>query len=363
MKVLLVDAYHTGSHARWSRGWQRHSRHEIRLLTLPGRYWKWRMFGAAPELARQFRQLDFQPDALVVTDMLDLPTFLALSGLRVPTTIYFHENQITYPWSAGDGADARRERNRQYGFINFTSCLAANAVWFNSAYHRDAFLGELPRFLRAFPDFRMLNGVAEIEAKAQVQHLGLELAPFFQERPPRPPGPPVILWNHRHEYDKNPDQFFADLRWLRDVERLDFRLVVLGESFGKSPEVFHRARAEFANQVLHWGYAPDRNAYVRWLLRSDLLHVTSNQDFFGGSVVEAMAAGVVPVLPHRLAYPEHLPTNKLDDHLYGKTEGGRELLAYWVRNFADENTETIREGVRRYDWTVRAPLYDAALET
>lgn len=363
MRVLLVDAFHTGSHARWSRGWQRHSHHAIELLTLPGRHWKWRMFGAAPELARRAKQLDGPFDALVVTDMLDLPTFLALSGLRLPTILYFHENQLTYPWSASDGADARRERNRQYGFLNFTSCLAADRVWFNSAYHRTAFLEELPAFLRAFPDHRMLDTVADIDAKSSVQPLGLDLAPFLKERPTRPDGPPVLLWNHRHEYDKNPEQFFTDLRWLRDTAALDFRLVVLGESYTRSPEVFRRARTEFAPQTLHWGYTTDRSEYVRWVRCSDLLYVTSHQDFFGGSVVEAIAAGAVPVLPRRLAYPEHLPPEERDPYLYASPAAGRELLAYWLRNIGSRNIEPLRSAVRRYDWTRRAPKYDRALQS
>ena len=37
---------------------------------------------------------------------------------------------------------------------------------------------------------------------------------------------------------------------------------------------------------------------------SDILPITSNQDFFGGSIIEAMYCETTPLLPKRLTYPE-----------------------------------------------------------
>ena len=37
---------------------------------------------------------------------------------------------------------------------------------------------------------------------------------------------------------------------------------------------------------------------------SDILPITSNQDFFGVSIVEGIYAKTLPILPHRLSYPE-----------------------------------------------------------
>jgi hypothetical protein len=50
MKILLIEPYHTGSHAAWASGFATHSRHFVSTLTLPGRFWKWRMHGAAVTL-------------------------------------------------------------------------------------------------------------------------------------------------------------------------------------------------------------------------------------------------------------------------------------------------------------------------
>ena len=53
LTIWLLSPYHTGSHRAWAEGYQSHSRHSVYLLTLSGRFWKWRMQGAALELAAQ----------------------------------------------------------------------------------------------------------------------------------------------------------------------------------------------------------------------------------------------------------------------------------------------------------------------
>ena len=113
MKIALLEPFFSGSHQQWAEGLLKHSTHEIKIFSLPGRYWKWRMYGGAVALARQFLEDSFQPDLLLATDMLDLTTFLSLTRSKtafLPTVIYFHENQITYPWSPTD-ADISLNRN------------------------------------------------------------------------------------------------------------------------------------------------------------------------------------------------------------------------------------------------------------
>ena len=359
LNIHLLDPFHTGSHRQWSLGWQRNSQHRITLQSLPGRHWKWRMFGAAPYLAAQLPAEP--PDLLVTTDMLDLSTYLGLSRSfyqGVPSILYFHENQITYPWSETDRkvADAR---NLQYGFLNFTAALAADALWFNSDYHRQSFLEGAESLLKKFPRPSLSFRLEELHAKAQVRYLGMELS--FPAKAKRADNtPPVILWNHRHEYDKDPEAFFAALRALRR-SKTDFRLVVLGEQYRSSPAIFGEARREFDRELLHWGYTESVADYRAWLQRADLLYVTAQQDFFGGSTVEALAAGVIPILPDRLAYPEHLPPEFQKELLYDTPERGHALLTNFCRHPEHlQRFARLRDFVRqRYDWSVVAPLYDA----
>ena len=63
------------------------------------------MHGGAVTLARMFMESELQPDLILTTDMLDLTIFLSLTRSRtanIPTAIYFHENQLSYPWSTTD---------------------------------------------------------------------------------------------------------------------------------------------------------------------------------------------------------------------------------------------------------------------
>ncbi|RMG66767.1 MAG: DUF3524 domain-containing protein, partial [Bacteroidetes bacterium] len=190
MDILLLSPFHGGSHAAWAEEFARHSSHRVELLTLPGRHWKWRMHGAAVTLARRFIRQNQRPDLILATDMLDLTSFLALTRRQaagLPVALYMHENQLTYPWSADDQYPGLA-RDRHYAYINYLSGLAADQIFFNSAYHREVWLAGLPGFLRAFPDHRALDTVAEIAAKSEVLPLGLELPPPRLERlPPSPP--------------------------------------------------------------------------------------------------------------------------------------------------------------------------------
>lgn len=365
MKICLIEPFHSGSHASWAEEYAASSRHQVELLTLPGRHWKWRMHGGAVTLARQFMELDFVPDLLLVSDMLDLTTFLALTRKKtagLPTALYFHENQLSYPWSPED-ADVVQKRDAHYAFINYTSALAADALLFNSAYHRDAFHGQLPDFLNSFPDQKELASLPALRSKSSVLPLGLDLRrldPFRPAEERSAARPPLILWNHRWEYDKNPEQFFQVLYRLQD-EGLDFEVALLGESYRKYPPIFSDARQRLGDRIIQFGYAESFADYARWLWRADILPVTSCHDFFGASVVQAIYCGCTPLLPNRLAYPEHLSAEMRDSFLYDNTEALFAQLRDRLSRSGPADEE-LRSHVASYDWSQLAGRYDESLE-
>ena len=308
MKIAAFEGFYGGSHKQWLDGLARHSSHEYQKFTLSDRFWKWRMHGGAVTLASRFNESGFEPDLILATDMLDLSVLLTLTRHRtsgLPVVLYMHENQLNYPWSDQD-RDVTHGRDHHYAFINYTSALAADRVIFNSEYHREAFLGELPRFLRMYPDHQNQITVSQLEAKAMVLPIGLDLAQFDRVEPQPLAEEPVILWNHRWEYDKQPEVFFDAMLQLSKEGYL-FKLIVCGEQTDVYPEVFDAMRAKLEGHILHWGFAEGKGAYVRLLRGSDIMPVTSRQDFFGISAVEAMYCGVYPLLPDRLAFPEHVP--------------------------------------------------------
>jgi glycosyltransferase involved in cell wall biosynthesis len=411
MRILFLNPFHGGSHAAVAEGYARHSRHDVTLLTLSiDGGWRWRMRGAAVTLARRLRELVSQGDEetrrqgdketaptrslspcllvswprydlIVATDMLDLATFLGLTRDLIggaPVALYFHENQLTYPLPPG------RTRDLAFPWINYTSALAADAVFFNSAFHRRAFLEALPSLPGRYYDHQELDLLTMIAAKAHVLPPGIDLArldlPQNRERAPegstenhpeilgsrltlRVPvlGSPVILWNSRWEYDKGPEAFFAALRGL-EARGVDFRVAVLGEHVDPREPNFLAAREWLGPRALAWGYAPDVAAYRDLLWRSDIVASAAIQEFFGIGVVEAMYCGCVPILPRRLSYPDLLPPEHHEACLYDDQDGLVEKLNAAIRDLRALRQRDFRAVAAQYDWSLMAPRYDEVFE-
>jgi glycosyltransferase involved in cell wall biosynthesis len=359
LNIWLIEPYYTGSHQAWADGYSAHSRHDVRLLTLPGRFWKWRMQGGAITLAGRSRDLDQAPDLLFASDMLNLPTFLSLGHTRlssVPVALYFHENQLTYPLQPGE------KRDLHYGFINFASALRADRVLFNSAYHMASFFDELPRLLKHFPDHNELWAVDAIRSKAQMLPLGLDLERFDAQRPaPRTTERPLIVWNHRWEYDKDPGTFFRAICALAE-EGLDFGLILLGESFRNRPAEFLEARERLPERIVHFGYAEDAAAYGRFLWQADIAVSSALHEFFGAATVEACYCGCFPILPRRLAYPELIPRDLHPRSLYDDYDGLLQRLRWAILHREDLVRFSLHDEMSRFDWRHLAPQYDRLLE-
>ena len=357
MKILLLEPYYGGSHRQWTEGLIKHSTHDISVYTLPDSHWKWRMHGAAVSFASRFMEDDLVPDLILCSDMLDLSTFLGLTKEKsagVKTAIYFHENQLSYPWSPTD-QDVDKRRDNHYKFVNYTSALVADKVFFNSAYHMDSFHRSLKPFLNAFPDHQNISTVDQIKNKSCVLPLGLDLRKLDGYKKDRETDWPILLWNHRWEYDKNPDMFFKTLFELKE-DGLQFRLIVIGKSYKKSPTIFKEAKMVLKEEILHFGYADSLEEYATLLWQADILPVTSNQDFFGGSIVEAMYCDCVPLLPNRLTYPQHVGMEG-KKYLYATDTEFKEKLKELILDKAS-SYKSLRHKVERYDWTQLIATYD-----
>ncbi len=374
MKILLIEPYYTGSHAAWVDGIMKYSRHDVSLLKLPGRYWKWRMHGGSITLAKRFLSLGFSPDLIIVTDMLDLPSFMALTRKEtyaIPIITYFHENQLTYPWSPTD-RDIINKRDIHYAFINYMSAMVSDHVFFNSRFHMESFADALPGFLKHFPDYNEMSTVNFIKERSDVLPLGIELSRFDQYRPsqcelnprPSPHGKdeePLVLWNHRWEYDKNPGLFFSALCELSS-KGLEFRVVVLGEKFGKTPREFEEAREKLGSKIIKLGYADSFEEYAYWLWRSDILPVTSIQDFFGISIMEALYCGCVPCLPKRLTYQELVPVHDFEEYFYDDDSEYISKLERIMLDHGSLDRPLFRQIASGYDWSVMIGRYDTVFE-
>ncbi|MBL7214632.1 MAG: DUF3524 domain-containing protein [Phycisphaerae bacterium] len=359
--ILILESYYGGSHKAFLDGWQKHSEHAFALLTLPANKWKWRMRHAAITFAQQVNGLVGQGgqwDVLFCSDMLNLAEFCGLvdeSIRRLPKVVYFHENQLTYP------VQVESERDYQYCMTNITTAMAADAVWFNSEFHRGEFLEAIEKFLKRMPDYQPVEVIDEIRSKSSIHPPGIMP---IERKHELSSGSLRILWAARWEHDKNPEDFFAAMKILKQ-KGVDFRLNVIGEQFRESPEVFNWAKDTFADHIDYWGYQSSRDAYERALTESDIVVSTANHEFFGIGVLEAIAAGCYPVLPNRLSYPhiiESLAEGRQADFLYdGSVAGLVEKLEKMLRGDAAYLRDR-QFNINPYLWPERVVQMNQALE-
>jgi glycosyltransferase involved in cell wall biosynthesis len=201
-----------------------------------------------------------------------------------------------------------------------------------------------------------------LREKTEVLWLGMELSRFAHYKPPTPrDGRLRILWNHRWEYDKQPRQFFEALYALDELG-IGFEVIILGKSYRQQPVEFEEAQERLKHHIIHVGYTKKFDDYANFLWDADVVVSTAIQDFFGGSVCEAIACDCLPLLPNRLNYPAFIPESKRGICLYETPAGLVERLV-WAAEHPEAVRETsLRDEALRFDWQRLIGAYDAAFE-
>jgi glycosyltransferase involved in cell wall biosynthesis len=357
LRFLFLEPFFGGSHGDFAQGLTRHSRHDIELLTMPDRFWKWRMRGAALYWSEQIKTPE-QYDGLIVSSLMSLAELAALWGNRCPPAlVYFHENQLTYPAAPGQRAD------HQPGYTNISTALTARRVLFNSRTHLTAFLTALPDFIRIMPDFRPKWVTRAIADRSAVAHPGCHFPDAPATIAPSGQSPPLIIWNHRWEHDKNPEAFFKALRRLH-LRGIDFQVALLGEAFAQMPEVFKSAPQQLGRRLIQYGRVASRREYYQWLERGSVVISTARQENFGISVVEAVYHGCLPLLPDKLSYPEILPEAFHSDFLYKSEEELERKLADLLTGNDRRRTKrrALSTAMQKYSWEKMIDRYDEELD-
>lgn len=355
-RLALLNPYAAGSHALWEDGLLQHlpdaaalagDSLEVRSWSLPGRHWKWRMHQAGMTLAERMVAdvgEGWVPDAFLVTDMMDVGQFRAALPARlrsIPVVLYFHENQLTFP---DHPERPPKEWDRHYAFMNLSSALLADAVWFNSEYHRRVFLEAVPGFVKGLPSPRPVLPADRVRAKSEVVPIGIRKDAFeaaAEEIDAFGEGDPVVVWNHRWEYDKGPEAFLEILLQARE-RGAPFRLAVMGQSFEAVPDAFGKMKVEFEEEMVQWGAVDSRVEYIRKLASCDVALVTAHHDFFGISVLECAAVGLDLVAPNALAYPEHFG----EDRLHARSG----LLDAFLDSLSSGSRRKWTESASSYTW-------------
>ena len=304
MNILAIEPYYNGSHRAFLKGLMENSEHNIIPIKLDYRRWKWRMHGDSVKLAEMSGQVAEEIDLLLVSSMTNLPAFMALTNPRfafTPKVMVMHENQLTQPMPEGE------ERDLTYCYINYLSMLSADKLIFSTNHHLNELLGALPEFLDHFPDDKHYNTVDQIRNKSLVMYPGLNLSVFDDQPDIREQNRrPVIVWNQRWQFDRNPDMFFKVLNRLNDID-LEFDLILAGDTQHKKPEEFEKAWKRFGDQITHFGYVENVENYSKLLHSGDIVVSTATHEFFCVAIMEAIYCGCHPLVPNRLHYPELIP--------------------------------------------------------
>lgn len=384
---LIVMGF--ASHTTWAEGFQRASvEHDVHVEVVPCDRWKFRLLVAAAELEHKVEEDD---DIVVVDGMLDVTVLVALLKSDRPSHccpkvfVYFHENQLTTPFTSQD-RDKKQQTHWHYGMAHWRSLQVADGCIFNSQTHLDAFSKALPRVIneqcpRDSVQWHLSRCHELLSTKCAVLRYGLELDELYSLSESTIPTPattmamqsndqiPVILWNARLEEDKDPATFLDILHEARRRCKTPFRLIVLGTDPSKEQIWTSRIRSEFADQLLYLGWCQNRQDYAKWLRQASIVISTAQHETFGISIVESVFCGALPLLPNRLSYPEIFSPNDFPMHFYETTEDCVvKLLNILEMNKNDPiSTEAARDkakdAISQFRWSVMGKVYDQFFST
>lgn len=374
MVVLLLESYYGGSHktfidqlSDWIIDWG----WEVKTFTLQPKHWRTRLqlshLEIAEKLNHYLEEENPNKDELVIIgnslmDSAALKSLLLPEFRKVPFWVYFHENQMTYPIDKRSPVKDRDIVLQEHVLPAFhlNQVITADQLIFNSQFTLKDTFQKLEQFLftrQVKLDLKILN---EARKKTAVIPVGINPCPPdcklpWTKRTPR------ILWNHRWEYDKGPREFFSV---VEEVFKTDSKinLSLLGENNRDKEGIFEEFRKKHSGRIYQFGFLERKDAYWKELGSCRILPVTSIHDFLGLSVLEGISAGVIPLLPNRLVYPELLPMALHEKLLYeGSPDAQIKLLLN--EGLSQEENNLLENHLRKFTCSEVKKLWNLKLQS
>lgn len=308
VRILVLSAYDATSHRLWRERLQGlFPDYAWTCLSLPPRHFNWRLRGNS--LLWGFAEgeiLQAEYDLLLATSMVDLSSLRGFIPklARLPTIVYFHENQFVYP------AGRQRSDNVEPLLVPLYAALCADRIVFNSAFNRATFLDGAEKLLQRLPDTLPTEVRQRLRASSVIPVPLPALA--RSSRRETSADRLEVVWNHRWEYDKGTDLLLALVQEIHS-RSLPIRLHVVGEQFREQPVAFTTIDT-LLNELAtttglprgHFAHIEAAEQYYDLLRTCDVVLSTARHDFQGLAIQEAVLSGCAPLAPDALVYPEYL---------------------------------------------------------
>lgn len=359
LRVLAVDPFLEGSHFDILEGWKAHSRHEITIVGHRSGPWHWRMRHSALSLSRKINDLISKGerwDVIFSTSMLHLGEFISVnpSLSHLPTVVYFHENQLTYPIS--------QDPDPHLVFNQFIGSFSATEIWYNSQFHLEQHHQALRGWLKKMPAPSLLSELNDWKEKCRVVYPGVDL---LNARPLQisSSGPLHLLWAARWEEDKNPNDFLSLVRSLLSAG-LDLKVTLMGHHPNGEHDLVSELHSLLGPKLMQPGFLEDRANMLALQNETHLLVSTTHHEFFGLSVMESALCGRALCLPRRLSYPELYSHLELHDEgilFYSNLqEATAKIIQYdQLRRRGELQSKDRISFLSKYLWTDAASRFDS----
>lgn len=398
-RVLLIEAFYGGSHKQLIDLIHKLFSDSAALFTLPAKKWHWRALTSPLHFAEVIPS-DHKFSLLFSSSVLPLAELLALRPDlgKLHKVVYFHENQMVYP------VQQKKDRYFQHAYNEVLTCLAADRIIFNSNFNKESFLTSISSHFKIMPEPRPKNLESKIRPKCSVLYFPIDfahicigqkkmyhthektrdLAHVLENKPKnflldennkadnlatvgnKSLTLPLkvdssdilhIVWPHRWEHDKNPEEFFCVMFRLKEAGA-PFNLSVIGESYSEKPEIFAKAADYLKDNIIHFGFKESKEEYYAVLSSADVVVSTALHEFFGVSMLEATACGCFPLCPKRLVYPEIYP----EECLYNTTNQLFKKLKYFCQKPWVVRNSNVKVNFEKFTWDNLSKEYMQLLE-